>query len=227
MAIVNLTESTPRERSPSATEAEPARSDRVTVAVASHDPLLHAGLSSQLAHSSLLHIVTQPAGADVVAVACDSVDTKTRGLIEVSRAQRSRVLIVVATLSERDLLVAVAAGAIGFVRRRDALTDHLCAAIISVARGSTSLPTDLLEALLPRAAPPSPGQRNAYPNGILTDREADVLRLAGHGNETAEIARILCYSERTVKSIIHDVTRRFELKNRTHAVAWAIRHGLV
>jgi len=37
----------------------------------------------------------------------------------------------------------------------------------------------------------------------------------------------LFYSERTVKNIIHDVTSRLDLRNRTHAVAYAIKQGLI
>ena len=41
--------------------------------------------------------------------------------------------------------------------------------------------------------------------------------------DTAEIAHRLFYSERTVKNIIHDVTSRLELRNRAHAVAYAMK----
>ena len=41
------------------------------------------------------------------------------------------------------------------------------------------------------------------------------------------VGRRLFFSERTVKNIIHDVTSRLDLRNRTHAVAYAIRQGLI
>ena len=44
---------------------------------------------------------------------------------------------------------------------------------------------------------------------------------------TTEVSNKLFYSERTVKNIIHDVTSRLELRNRAHAVAYAIREGLI
>ena len=43
----------------------------------------------------------------------------------------------------------------------------------------------------------------------------------------AEVGRRLFYSERTVKNIVHDVTSRLNLKNRTQAVAYALRQGLI
>jgi DNA-binding NarL/FixJ family response regulator len=69
------------------------------------------------------------------------------------------------------------------------------------------------------------------PRGItvcgLTGREVDVLRLVADGCETSEIGNQLAYSERTIKNVIHDVTSRLSLRNRTHAVAWAVREGLI
>jgi hypothetical protein len=47
------------------------------------------------------------------------------------------------------------------------------------------------------------------------------------GLDTAEVGSRLFYSERTVKNIIHDVTSRLALRNRAHAVAYAIREGLI
>jgi DNA-binding NarL/FixJ family response regulator len=61
----------------------------------------------------------------------------------------------------------------------------------------------------------------------LTDRETKVLRLVADGFDTAEIATNLAYSERTVKNVIHDVTARLQLRNRSHAVAYALRAGLI
>jgi DNA-binding NarL/FixJ family response regulator len=63
--------------------------------------------------------------------------------------------------------------------------------------------------------------------GGLSAREIDVLRLAADGFDTGEIALKLSYSKRTVTNILHDVTSRFHLTNRTHAVAYAIREGLI
>jgi DNA-binding NarL/FixJ family response regulator len=54
-----------------------------------------------------------------------------------------------------------------------------------------------------------------------------VLRLLADGHDTAEVGRQLYYSERTVKNIVHDVTSRLDLRNRTHAVAYALRQGLI
>ena len=52
-----------------------------------------------------------------------------------------------------------------------------------------------------------------------------VLRAAG--SDDLECARQLCYSERTVKNVIHDVVTKFNARSRSQAVAAAVREGLI
>ena len=61
----------------------------------------------------------------------------------------------------------------------------------------------------------------------LATREIEVLRLVADGFGTSEIAHQLSYSERTVKNVLHDITTRLQLRNRSHAVAYALRQGLI
>jgi DNA-binding NarL/FixJ family response regulator len=61
----------------------------------------------------------------------------------------------------------------------------------------------------------------------LTEREVAVLRLVAEGHGTSEIARRLSYSERTIKNVLHDVTSRLNLRNRSQAVAYALREGMI
>jgi DNA-binding NarL/FixJ family response regulator len=63
--------------------------------------------------------------------------------------------------------------------------------------------------------------------GVLTDREVRVLKLLADGLDTAEVGHRLFYSERTVKNIVHGVTSRLNLRNRTQAVAYALRQGWI
>jgi DNA-binding NarL/FixJ family response regulator len=47
------------------------------------------------------------------------------------------------------------------------------------------------------------------------------------GLDTGEIAGELCYSERTVKNVIYEMTSRLNLRNRPHAVAYAMQAGVI
>ena len=115
------------------------------------------------------------------------------------------------------------------LRRSEADADRVVEAVLTAAKGDGSVPPDLLGRLLDQM---SRLQRQVLaPRGLslsgFTDREVDVLRLLGEGWDTAEIAGKLAYSERTVKNVIHDITARHQLRNRSHAVAYAVRQGLI
>ena len=54
-----------------------------------------------------------------------------------------------------------------------------------------------------------------------------MLRLVAEGLDTSEIAEKTSYSELTVKNVLHEVTTRLQLRNRAHAVGYALRNGLI
>jgi DNA-binding NarL/FixJ family response regulator len=101
--------------------------------------------------------------------------------------------------------------------------------ILAAASGNGVMPRDILGKLLKRV---EMLQREVLaPNGLnvagLEPREVDVLRLIAEGWGTDEIAKELQYSERTVKNVIYNVTNRLKLRNRAHAVAYALRAGVI
>jgi DNA-binding NarL/FixJ family response regulator len=64
-------------------------------------------------------------------------------------------------------------------------------------------------------------------SGEFSPRELRVLGLLADGYRTSEIALELAYSERTIKHSISALTARLQLRNRTQAVAIAVREGLI
>jgi DNA-binding NarL/FixJ family response regulator len=147
----------------------------------------------------------------------------------VQRGGRGRAVLVAGRLDEKDVVAAVEAGVVGMVRRGEATPDRLVTVIRGAASGEGSMPPDLLGKLLGQVG--SLQRQVLQPRGItfagLATREVEVLRLIADGFDTAEVARHLAYSERTVKNVLHDVTSRLQLRNRVHAVAYALREGLI
>jgi DNA-binding NarL/FixJ family response regulator len=170
-----------------------------------------------------------PAGA-VALIVADELDDDVAARVRGLRARAvTRILLLVTRVDDRALLTAAEAGICGVVRRAEATAHNLALALRTAAAGEGTLPPDLLGRLLRQVGHL---QRQVLsPRGLtltgLTEREANVLRLLADGCDTTEVGRRLFYSERTVKNIIHDVTSRLELRNRTHAVAYAIREGLI
>ena len=205
--------------------------ERISVHVAASDPLSRAGISSQLRGSAVDLVEIEAVGQDVVAlVIADQMDAEISRLIRSLRMRGARRVILVATrLDDAGLLAAVEAGASGLIRRSQATPQNLIGAIRTAANGEGSLPPDLLGRLLDQVERLQ--HQVLHPRGLtlagLTDREIEVLRLLSDGLDTNEVSQRLYYSERTVKNIIHDVTSRLDLRNRTHAVAYAIRQGLI
>jgi DNA-binding NarL/FixJ family response regulator len=209
-----------------------ARQLRIRVCVTAPDPLSRAGTISQLRAASDIVLADEEEIRDggVALVVADEVDVETARTIRgLRRRGVDRIALLVSRLDDKGLLAAVEAGVGGVIRRSDATPHHLLSAIRSVAAGEGMLPPDLLGRLLDQVGQL---QRQVLaPRGLtfsgLTERELSVLRLLADGHDTAEVGRQLFYSERTVKNIVHDVTSRLDLRNRTHAVAYALRQGLI
>jgi DNA-binding NarL/FixJ family response regulator len=205
---------------------------RIAVVVQGGDPVSRAGIQAQLraGREFELHDEDVAPPGSVVLVLADEVDSQAIVAIRSLRlAGHTRIVLIATRIDENDLLVAVEAGVSGVVRRHEATHHALGAAIRSSAADDGVLPPDLLGRLLNQV-----GQLQRHvlrPRGLtlvgLSEREIEVLKLLAEGLDTAEVGQRLFYSDRTVKNIIHDVTSRLELRNRTHAVAYAIRQGLI
>ncbi|MDC7122591.1 response regulator transcription factor [Cellulomonas fimi] len=168
--------------------------------------------------------------AQVAVVVADSVDDDALRLVRMVRRQSAAQAVLVAgRLEDGDVVTAVEAGVLGLVRRAEATPDRLVRVICGAATGEGSVPPDLLGRLLDQVG--TLQRQVLRPRGLtftgLASREIEVLRLVADGYDTSEIAQHLAYSERTVKNVLHDVTTRLQLRNRSHAVAYALREGLI
>jgi DNA-binding NarL/FixJ family response regulator len=61
----------------------------------------------------------------------------------------------------------------------------------------------------------------------LTPREIEVLKLIASGSSNKEIAAALVLSEKTVKNHINNIFSKLHVYDRSQAMLYAIRQGLV
>jgi len=141
----------------------------------------------------------------------------------------TRVVVCSSRCEEHDVLAAVQAGAIGFLCKDTLNPDALATGVRAAAGGAGVMAPELLGSLMRGITRVS--REVLEPHGLsfsrLTAREQEVLRLVAEGHPTREVASRLCYSERTIKNVIHDVVTKLNARSRSQAVAAAVREGLI
>jgi DNA-binding NarL/FixJ family response regulator len=146
----------------------------------------------------------------------------------VMEATGANVIVCTSDCSQESVLSAMQAGAIGFLRKDTLTMEGLSAAVQAAASGAGVVTPELLGSLVKSAAAEANGGANGRPHTAkLTDREQQVLSLIAAGHPTREVAQELCYSERTVKNVLHDVVTKLNARSRSQAVAFAVREGLI
>ncbi|MFE9820718.1 response regulator transcription factor [Streptomyces sp. NPDC005791] len=216
--------------SPRTTTDTSAMGARVPVSVTASDPISREGAASQLRRHPEVELREESRPGTVALLIEDSLDEAalTR-LRRVVRSEGARAVLVVDSIRENELLDVIECGVGAIVWRREATAHRLVQAVLAAARGEGDLPADLLGRLINQVGTLHRGGagRQGGPSLGLTSREVDVLRLVAEGFDTGEIAGKLSYSERTVKNVMHGLTTRLHLRNRAHAVAYALREGYI
>ncbi|MEV7689623.1 response regulator transcription factor [Streptomyces bungoensis] len=136
------------------------------------------------------------------------------------------LLLVCDTVGRTGLLRALRAGAV-VLRSGDLTPESLAAGVRRAGHPHPCIPYPELSHLL--TSGPQPGGARDGRGGppVLTTRQIAVLRLMADGHANADIARLLNCSAHTVKNVVYEVMARLQARNRAHAVAQAVRHGLV
>jgi len=131
-------------------------------------------------------------------------------------------IVVVTTFSNDEYVYdALRAGASGFLLKRTR-ADEMLRAIRLVAGGDSLLFPAAIRNL---AARHGTGTRGLP--AVLSDREAEVLRLMATGLSNAEIAARLYVSPETVKTHVSNVLGKLGARDRTQAVIAAYESGFI
>lgn len=139
------------------------------------------------------------------------------------------VVVCSSRSEEQDVLAAVQAGAVGYLCKDTLTPETLETGVRGASNGAGVMTPEILGNLLRGISRVS--REVLEPRGLslswLTTREQEVLRLVAAGHPTREVAQKLCYSERTIKNVIHDVVTKLNARTRSQAVAQAVREGLI
>lgn len=208
-------------------------SESIRVLIADDHLVVREGLRLILETSGAFVCVGEAAdGAEAVRLAVDLqpdvvlMDLRMPGVdglmaIEQLRVQAPQVAVVIlTTYNEDDLMIrGLRAGARGFLLK-DTSRERLFAAMHAAIRGETLLSPDLLARML------VPSERVAdRPDGVLTEREREVLQGVAQGERSKEIAVRLHITERTVKAHLANIYSKYGVDSRAAAVAAAMARG--
>ncbi|MEC3981865.1 response regulator transcription factor [Amycolatopsis sp. H20-H5] len=205
---------------------------RIPTFVRSLDMISAAGLIATLRTCPDVEIVGEEDidSGTVSVIAATALDELTIELIRDVRVLGCRQFVLISSVEQDMMLMnAVELGVCAVAGRSEATASRLVQLLRVAAEGEATMPANVLGRLLKHV---SRLQHDVLaPQGLnvvgLSERETEMLRLVSRGLSTREIAGELNYSERTVKNVLHGVTARFQLRNRSHAVAYALHEGLI
>jgi DNA-binding NarL/FixJ family response regulator len=138
---------------------------------------------------------------------------------------QTAVIILTGHEDDEHVFEGIKAGAQGYLLK-DSEPDDLARAIHTVNAGNTIIAPDLAQKMLntfeggrsrsPQLSPPP-----------LTERELEVIRALAQGMSDRQIAGSLGISEKTVRNHTSNIYRKLHIFDRTQAVIYAIREGVI
>jgi DNA-binding NarL/FixJ family response regulator len=139
----------------------------------------------------------------------------------VARDARARVLVFSMHDDAMFASRALEAGAKGYVTKASA-PEVLVEAVRAVAGGRIYLSQDVAQQLALQAVP-----GHQLPLSSLSAREFEVFRLLAEGRSVAEIAQVMCLSQKTIANYQSNIRQKLDLANAAQVVHLAMSHGLL
>lgn len=204
----------------------------VRVQVRAADALAAEGLASYLAGHPEIEVVDEhaPDGTDVLVLETDRLNFEVVSTLRhLAATVGCPIVLIISEIDESQLLLLVEKRVVAILLRATVNRERIVHSVLAAAGGGSVMPARLMGSLLEQFRRM---QREILePNGLtlsgLSSREIEVLRLMADGMDTNEIAEQMRYSVRTVKTIIYGVMDRYNLRNRSHVVAYAVRTGVI
>jgi DNA-binding NarL/FixJ family response regulator len=211
-------------------------SSLIRVLLADDHLIVRAGIRQFLEQSADIRIVAEAAnGSDACVlieqhkpdVAVLDIQMPQMSGIEVTRWIRSRqlpvgVLILTAYDEEPYVKAVLRAGANGYVLKT-AEPQEIIQGVRDVFHGKSVLDAALAHKLIAKLGEP---QETQFVDP-LTERELQILSLAGKGFTNKAIGMQLAISDRTVQNHLANIFRKLQAESRTEAVMRAVSLGLI
>ena len=203
----------------------------VRVVVADDHPIWRSGVRVDLGEN--FHVVGEASDAAEAIeqvrrlrpdlVLCD-LHMPNGGGIRVARECGADVPVVILTVSEaeRDLLDAVAAGAIGYLLKSTG-GDELRHSLWSAARGEPVFSPSLASLVLTEFRRMK--RADSHAEG-LSEREREVLQFVARGLSYKEIGEELFISPKTVENHTRNILNKLQLSRKQELMRYALEHGI-
>jgi len=215
-----------------------AKKDELTVLIADDHPLVREALHQALDVEEDMKVVAEASdGEEAVKLASelkpdvvvmDIVMPKLNGIEATRRikeiAPDTAILILTAYDDEEYVLGLLDAGAAGYLLK-SARGRDLAGAIRAIRAGESVLHPNIIARLLKRATVTAVKENKAQ--GLLSERESEVLRLVALGMSNKEVAEELFLSQRTVKAHLTNVFNKLNVASRSEAIVKGLQWGLV
>ena len=136
--------------------------------------------------------------------------------------EETRIVMLTVSEQERDLLDAVAAGAVGYLVKSTPPAE-LRAALRKAARGEPVFSPALAALVLGEFRRMVKGSSGMQP---ISEREREVLQLVARGHTYKEIGGNLFIAEKTVENHVRNILGKLHLNRKQELIRYALEHGI-
>jgi DNA-binding NarL/FixJ family response regulator len=203
----------------------------VRVVLVDDHPIWRSGVRTDLGES--FHVVGEAGDADEAIevirstkpdlVVCD-LHMPNGGGIKVAKTcgEDTKVVMLTVSEAERDLLDAVAAGAVGYLVKSTP-PEELRQGLWRAAHGDPVFSPSLAALVLGEFRRMA---KAAGPTQPLSEREREVLQYVARGHTYKEIGEELFIAEKTVENHVRNILGKLHLNRRQELVRYALDHGI-
>jgi len=138
----------------------------------------------------------------------------------ISAWPEAKIMIVTSFLDDDKVYPAIEAGAVSYMLKTSKASE-IANAIRATFHGQSVFEPEVTGKMMNNR------RKQSLPHEQLTSREMEVLLLIAQGKTNQEIAEELFISLKTVKVHVSNILAKLDVQDRTQAVIYAFKHGLV